>query len=201
MCTVADYMIYSQLGSKLVNEVKQSFETLEYDPEELQTLLCENLFTYGVIKRTILLLSDNIYDSEKRIPIAHLIIAKAVKQLNLDDNDTHWEITSNTHLVELTKNIVVGIVEYFSLKLTADNFSWNIEDAIANKELLYSCIVKLKGKIQIEPYNIKDVKQFQKQVFDYLAFFLDKENAAPLNLPVPEQTYPINESPVFQFVD
>ena len=196
-CNLNKYVVFTNIKEQIIANVNKSLERMKYDSNNLETLCLENLTTDSVIKHAVLLLSDFIVDRDSFIPVIHKIIANVLIEMDLDN--TQWEVGSDEHLIEFTKKMTEQIIKLLSIQLTSEKVKWNIEDGLKNKDFLYAQLLSnKKQKISIEPYRIKNLPAFQKELFKFLAPSLDADKIE-LKAPIfPE----VNETtPVFKIVE
>ena len=196
-CNLNKYVVFTNIKEQIIANVNKSLERMKYDSNNLETLCLENLTTDSVIKNAVLLLSDFIVDRDSFIPVIHKIIANVLIEMDLDN--TQWEIGSDEHLIEFTKKMTEQIIKLLSIQLTSDKVKWNIEDGLKNKDFLYAQLLSnKKQKISIEPYRIKNLPAFQKELFKFLAPSLDADKIK-LKAPIfPEDS---ETTPVFKIVE
>ena len=196
-CNLNKYVVFTNIKEQIIANVNKSLERMKYDSNNLETLCLENLTTDSVIKNAVLLLSDFIVDRDSFIPVIHKIIANVLIEMDLDN--TQWEIGSDEHLIEFTKKMTEQIIKLLSIQLTSDKVTWNIEDGLKNKDFLYAQLLSnKKQKISIEPYRIKNLPAFQKELFKFLAPSLDADKIE-LKAPIfPEDS---ETTPVFKIVE
>ena len=196
-CNLNKYVVFTNIKEQIIANVNKSLERMKYDSNNLETLCLENLTTDSVIKNAVLLLSDFIVDRDSFIPVIHKIIANVLIEMDLDN--TQWEIGSDEHLIEFTKKMTEKIIKLLSIQLTSDKVKWNIEDGLKNKDFLYAQLLSnKKQKISIEPYRIKNLPAFQKELFKFLAPSLDADKIE-LKAPIfPEDS---ETTPVFKIVE
>ena len=196
-CNLNKYVVFTNIKEQIIANVNKSLERMKYDSNNLETLCLENLTTDSVIKNAVLLLSDFIVDRDSFIPVIHKIIANVLIEMDLDN--TQWEIGSDEHLIEFTKKMTEQIIKLLSIQLTSDKVKWNIEDGLKNKDFLYAQLLSnKKQKISIEPYRIKNLPAFQKELFTFLAPSLDADKIE-LKAPIfPEDS---ETTPVFKIVE
>ena len=196
-CNLNKYVVFTNIKEQIIANVNKSLERMKYDSNNLETLCLENLTTDSVIKNAVLLLSDFIVDRDSFIPVIHKIIANVLIEMDLDN--TQWEIGSDEHLIEFTKKMTEQIIKLLSIQLTSDKVKWNIEDGLKNKDFLYAQLLSnKKQKISIEPYRIKNLPAFQKELFKFLAPSLDADKIELKSPIFPEVS---ETTPVFKIVE
>ena len=196
-CNLNKYVVFTNIKEQIIANVNKSLERMKYDSNNLETLCLENLTTDSVIKNAVLLLSDFIVDRDSFIPVIHKIIANVLIEMDLDN--TQWEIGSDEHLIEFTKKMTEQIIKLLSIQLTSDKVKWNIEDGLKNKDFLYAQLLSnKKQKISIEPYRIKNLPAFQKELFKFLAPSLDADKIELMSPIFPEVS---ETTPVFKIVE
>ena len=196
-CNLNKYVVFTNIKEQIIANVNKSLERMKYDSNNLETLCLENLTTDSVIKNAVLLLSDFIVDRDSFIPVIHKIIANVLIEMDLDN--TQWEVGSDEHLIEFTKKMTEQIIKLLSIQLTSDKVKWNIEDGLKNKDFLYAQLLSnKKQKISIEPYRIKNLPAFQKELFKFLAPSLDADKIELKSPIFPEVS---ETTPVFKIVE
>lgn len=198
-CNVNEYFVFQNLTEQILNNLKKSLNTLDKDPYYLETLCLENFSTGGVIRNAILLLSDFLVDRETHIPVLHRIIIEILDEMDLEN--TNWAMDSKEHLTEFTKKLVEAIVHYYSIEIVSSKTEWNIEDGLKHKKLLYADLISTRReKYSIRPYKIKKLKDFQRDLFHFLAPSLD-QNEVSFDSYKPVIAFEDNTMPLFRIVE
>ncbi len=154
------------------------FDTLhKLSPELIPSL--EDLLTScpqlrSVLRRCVLLLSENLRDKAEHFPLCHIAIASALKQYascrpHKSTEQFNVRLDRSNHEVwTFTDILALQIMRLCAVQVTARTWSWNIEDAFGCKDYLFRHLVTSGDDADVSEYQIKDPGKLHNDIMRVL---------------------------------
>lgn len=146
-------------------------------PELIPTL--EELLTAcpllrSVLRRCVLLLSENLREQAEHFPLCHIAIASALKQYvcsRPQESTEQFNVRldrSNREVWTFTDILALQIMRLCAVQVTARTWSWNIEDAFGCKDYLFRHLVTSGDDADVSEYQIKDPGKLHNDIMRVL---------------------------------
>ena len=154
------------------------FTTLQkLSPElipNLEELLTASPLLRSVLRRCILLLSENLRDQTEHFPLCHIAIASALKQYacsRTPESAAQFNVQldkSNREVLSFTDILALQIMRLCSVQVTARSWSWNIEDAFGGRDYLFRHLLVSSDDAEVSDYQIKDPQKLHHDIMSVL---------------------------------
>ena len=179
-CRNWEFFMHTQNEIYSVNEavIDSLTHSLNKIDPELEPLL-EELLTIcplvrSVIRRFVLLLSENLRDEKTHLPLCHIVIAATLHQAaqrnertKIPQQGDFLEIM-NPHevLFKFTDILASQTIRLCALKVKFKFVEWNIEKAFTQKDYLFAHLVTCNDEVKVSPYVVKDKQGLHRAIVE-----------------------------------
>lgn len=195
------------IDESIISSLNRTFESISEElPQDLEIMLMTSPLVRGMIRKYVLLLSENIRDSGTGIPLCHKALAESIAEIfSAAGGDSSLFGQHPDRLVyALADCLATCTIRVCSVKIDFGNREWDLEKAFCEGDYLFSHLAAAGEILSVKNYRVREPEKLHMTIMRRLLTRPVYEELKRLYGSVKPRRHKIQEErpsdPVFQIV-